>query len=384
MKTVISGCGVISAVGNNCQETIANFETNLPIPHKVTVFETPLTCPVFEVKNLECTEKQRTVSLLQHALDEALDSAKLSDFNNMRVGVCLGTTVACQLNDLEFYRSFRGKTIESLKPVNRYLNSSLAEYVKQKYSLTGPTITVANACSSGTDAIGTAASWIRNGLSDIAIAGGADEINLIPLAGFTSLGVVSETPCTPFDKNRSGLNLGEGAGIVILESDKHASKRRISSELSIASYASAADAYHLTAPSPEGTGLKKALTTAMATAGITAADISFINAHGTSTKDNDLTEGKVFAELFKEDLKFISTKGATGHTLGAAGGIETVFTSLALINGWLPASPGFKTKDDDIPVQPLSAKTEIRGNYAVSTSLAFGGNNSALVIRREN
>ncbi|MDO8303523.1 MAG: beta-ketoacyl-ACP synthase, partial [Sedimentisphaerales bacterium] len=140
------------------------------------------------------------------------------------------------------------------------------------------------------------------------------------------------------------------------------------------------DAYHLTAPHPEGTGLKASIVKAMADAGIQPHDVSFVNAHGTATRDNDLVEGNVLANIFGTELKMLSTKGFTGHTLGAAGGLEAAFTAAGLREGWIPASAGFENRDEAIPLTPLREKTFIDGRYAVSTSLAFGGNNAAIVI----
>jgi 3-oxoacyl-(acyl-carrier-protein) synthase len=144
----------------------------------------------------------------------------------------------------------------------------------------------------------------------------------------------------------------------------------------------ACDAHHLTAPHPEGRGLHAAISSALAQAGIGPQQVAFINAHGTATADNDRAEGKVLARVFGPQVRFLSTKGYTGHTLGAAGGLEAAFTVLGLGEGWLPASMGFQNPADDIPVAPIGQRTTIGGEYAMSTSLAFGGNNSALLIRR--
>jgi len=214
------------------------------------------------------------------------------------------------------------------------------------------------------------------------VAGGADEINRVALAGFWSLGVTSTQPCAPFDRDRSGLNLGEGAGILILESDSHASRHGRKHQCAIAGFGAACDAHHLTAPHPEGRGLDAAIRTALNQASIDPSQVAFINAHGTATADNDRAEGKVFERIFGREVRFLSTKGYTGHSLGAAGGLESAFTALGLQHGWIPASAGFVNQADDIPVAPVSRRTEILGEYALSTSLAFGGNNSALLIRR--
>lgn len=352
----------------------------------VTIFETPLQYPVFEVKHIPekfYLEGQRTLSLALIASDEALMDAGLGDdLSGLRIGVCLGTTVACQLNDLEFYQSYRNTGAASMTPVERYLKGNLAEFVSRKFRARGPVLTVVNACSSGTDAIGVALSWLKNGLCDIAIAGGADELNRIPLCGFGSLGIVSRELCAPFDRDRKGLNLGEGAGIVILETKESAERRGRSSDLFISGYGSSSDAYHLTAPRPDGAGLERAILKALSDSGIKAGDISFVNAHGTATQDNDLVEGSTLGRIFGTELKMLSTKGYTGHTLGAAGGLEAVFSAAALREGWIPASAGFNNSDENIPLIPVRGKTDIMGDYALSTSLAFGGNNAAIVIGR--
>jgi 3-oxoacyl-[acyl-carrier-protein] synthase II len=382
---VITGMGCVSACGSGAQETLENFSSGKRFAGPVTLFKTDLSWPVFEVKNFISSDNSsmRTVNLAFQAAKEALEDAQLSDLANFRVGVCLGTTVASQLNDLDFYRVFRQKGNAPLDSVERFLNGNLALKVAKFAGVrTHLCVSVVNACSSGTDAIGVGLSWLRNDYCDIVIAGGADELNRVPYDGFGSLGVLSKNLCAPFDRNRSGLNLGEGAGIIILEQEGVARKRGRKSELFLKGYGLAGDAYHLTAPRPDGSGLEDALCRALKDAGVSAKEIDFINAHGTATRDNDKVEGKTLSRIFGPRIKFLSTKGFTGHTLGAAGGLEAVFTCLGLRQGWIPASAGFKNLDEEIGVTPVNQKTELKGNYAVSTSLAFGGNNSALVIAR--
>ena len=194
------------------------------------------------------------------------------------------------------------------------------------------------------------------------------------------MGVVSDEACAPFDRDRKGLHLGEGAGVVILEAEPVARMRGREADLFLVGYGSASDAYHLTAPHPDGIGLEAALKRALFEAEITPRDVCFVNAHGTATHDNDKVEAKVLNRVFGSELTFLSTKGFTGHTLGAAGGLEAVFTAAALRNKWIPASLGFKNQDSEMPITPVTKKTSIEGNFAVSTSLAFGGNNAALVV----
>ena len=384
---VISGMGVVSAAGNGVAASLESMEAGERNIGPVSVFSSPIDLPVFEVRDLPprtTPGKMRTLELLEIAVAEALSTADLTDTVGLRIGVALGTSVACQLNDLGFYSTFREKNAAPMDSVDGFLEGNLAEATAKRLGLDGPTLVVVNACSSGTDAIGAALSWLNAGLCDIAIAGGADEMNRIPLCGFNALGVASDKPCAPFDGNRSGLNLGEGAGVLILETTESAARRGIDSKLRVCGYGSSADAYHLTAPHPEGEGLIRAINFALNQAGIQPADIAFVNAHGTSTPDNDKVEGKALQKVFGSDVTVLSTKGYTGHTLGAAGGIEAVFAAAGLSRGWIPGSAGFQVVDEEIGLVPTTGKTEITGHYALSTSLAFGGNNTALVLGLED
>ncbi|MFA5072978.1 MAG: beta-ketoacyl-[acyl-carrier-protein] synthase family protein [Nitrospirota bacterium] len=386
-ELLITGLGAVSAAGSTIEETLDTFHHNRRNAVPVSLFKTDLTYPVFEVKHLPasyCLEGQRTVGLALYAAHQALTNARLPDLSPYRVGVCMGTTVASQLNDLEFYKELRSTGSTPLTAVDRFLKGNLSEYIARSIKARGPVLTIGNACSSGTDAIGVALSWLKSDVCDVVLAGGADELSHIPYCGFGSLGILNEGLCAPFDRDRKGLNLGEGAGVLVIEKKSVAQKRGIDSKLFLAAYGSFSDAYHLTAPSPDGVGLKASLAAALAEADIESQDVSFVNAHGTGTLDNDLVEGRVLAELFGAEIKMLSTKGFTGHTLGAAGGLEAVFTLLGLREGWIPASAGFHHRDEKIPIAPIQQRTSVNGFFAVSTSLAFGGNNAALVFGRED
>lgn len=385
-SVVITGIGAISAAGPDLAETLVTFRKGKARAGAATLFETSLEYPVFEVKNLRTRgqgDEMRTIRLASCAVQEALADAGLhSKLSRFKVGVCLGTTVASQLNDIDFYRAYRSEEPASMDSVDRYLKSNLADAVGRAIEVRGPSLTVVNACSSGADAIGVALSWLRDGVCDVAIAGGADELSIVPLCGFGALGILSDSICAPFDRDRKGLNLGEGAGVLVLESEQVARERGVRPLLRLLGYGSAADAFHLTAPIPDGSGLEAALGRAMSEAGIQAGDVCFVNAHGTATPDNDKIEGSVFRRIFGGEIRFLSSKGFVGHTLGAAGGLEAAFTAAALREGWIPASAGFVHQDDEILLSPVREMTPISGRFAISTSLAFGGNNAALVMSR--
>lgn len=383
-RVLVTGMGAVSAAGRDTVETLDCFASGRRNIGKVTLFPTPLDYPVFEVStplHVNGRHKSRTIQLVLHALTEALAQAGLGrDMSGCRVGVCMGTTVASQLNDVAFYEAYRHAGSVSTGPVESFLKGNLAEVVGSEVRASGPCTTIVNACSSSADAVGVALSWVRSGLCDVAIAGGGDELNRIPLCGFGSLSVFSRKPCKPYDRDRDGLNLGEGAGILILEREDRARARGVIPELFIAGYGAACDAHHLTAPRPDGTGLETAVRRSLEEAGVQPSQVCFVNAHGTATRDNDKVEGNVLARVFGPDAKVLSTKGYTGHTLGAAGALEAVFAGLALREGWIPLSAGFENKDDEIPIGAMREKTGVSGSYAVSTSLAFGGNNASLVI----
>jgi 3-oxoacyl-(acyl-carrier-protein) synthase len=384
----IAGVGAVSSAGGDVPSTLVSFQSETRNISPSPPFESSVRCPTFQVA-VELPilpgrmNHSRSLRLTIKAVREAMVGAGIEKFEDgARVGVCIGTTVASQLNSIPFYDAYRREGNPPLDAVQDYLRANLAEAVGDLLRITGPRMTIVNACSSGTDSIGVAASWIRGGLCDWALAGGADEMNRVAMAGFWSLGVMSSEPCAPFDRDRAGLNLGEGAGIVLLESAAHAKKRGIQHTFELAGFGAACDAHHLTAPHPQARGLNTAIRAALSQAQIEASQVSFINAHGTATLENDRAEGKGIAKIFGSEVLFLSTKGYTGHTLGAAGGLEAVFTLLGLREGWIPRCMGFENAAEDVPISPVSKRTTISGDYAMSTSLAFGGNNSALLIRR--
>jgi 3-oxoacyl-[acyl-carrier-protein] synthase-1/3-oxoacyl-[acyl-carrier-protein] synthase II len=324
----------------------------------------------------------RTSKLALRALDEALANADLdpASLDPRRVGVCLGTTVGCSFNGEAFWRSYRRGDGPGLAAVDRYLANDLAPLVARRIGALGPAVTVVNACASGADAVGLGARWIASGRCDVVIAGGADELERFAFHGFLSLKNVSPTRCRPFDRRRDGLTLGEGAGILVLEAEDAAEARGAPRRGRILGYAAASDAHHPTAPHPQGRGLRQALDLALAGAGLDPRDVGFVCAHATATLENDRVEGGVLAEAFPAGTPVFSTKGCTGHTLGAAGAMEAILTLRGLADGRIPATAGLEDPDPECRVEPTRETTELDARSAVSTSLAFGGTNSALVM----
>lgn len=260
-----------------------------------------------------------------------------------------------------------------------------------RYGMKGECMDIVTACSTGAHCIGTAVRDIRHGYADVVLAGGTEEsVSPICLAGFSNLGALTkaEDPlCAslPFDVRRAGFVAGEGAGAVVLESLEHALARGVKPIAEIVGFGSTGDAYHMTAPSPDGEGIARAMAQALAEGGFTSADLGHVNAHGTGTPANDPTESKALLSLCGEEagreIPVVSIKGTTGHTLGAAGAIEAIVTALSVENDCVPPTTGFAEADPECPVNVLTEPlTGYPQKVALSNSLGFGGHNASLAI----
>lgn len=389
-QAAVTGLGCICAAGTTVEQTMRSLYGGArnPAPPVLVKADIDKVSPVFEIyaglgDEEAARNATRTTQMAIIAAREAIGQAGLdaATLKSARVGVIIGTTVGCTLNNEQFCRDYRLHQKPDASPVTRFMANNPALHLAGLFECGGPAVTVANACSSGTDAVGIAKNWIETGLCDIVIAGGSDELCRTTYIGFTCLMITSQEPCRPFDRNRKGLNLGEGAGVLIIENYESARNRGARALAFINGYGSSADAYHPTAPHPDGLGLRRATKMAMTEAGVTPDGVAFINAHGTSTVDNDKVEGKVIADLFPARMPVVSTKSYTGHTLGAAGAIEAIFTIKGLQDGRLPATLGFE--EGDGVITPTVENTPITGTTAISNSLAFGGNNAVVVVGME-
>ena len=394
MKTnpavAVTGIGCLCALGLTLKECMDSMAGGGCKPHPPSRFSSTHSTvyPVFEICKMPSARSNGlqsnimlTAKFALAAVAEALDNAGLNRkmLQDKRVGVCVGTTVGSSMNNEEFYRDYRSSGRPPMDAITRFLNSNPAQVIADRYGVVGPCQTIVNACSSGTDAIGLGAAWIRSGFCDVVIAGGADELCRVTYNGFISLMITDESPCRPFDVDRKGLNLGEGAAMLVLESKAHCRKRNQRRHAMLLSYGSACDAYHLTAPAPDGGGLKRAITAALSRCPEPVDNLAFINAHGTGTPDNDRVESQVLHQLLA-GVPYLSTKGYTGHTLGAAGAIEAAFTIACLEVGKIPASAGFESPDPELPATPVQRETPVNGTLAISQSLAFGGNNAVVIF----
>lgn len=392
----VSGFGLICAQGMNYEECKKNIFGNPNLPQKPLKFETPnVDYPVYDIPSeigeiFSRPEKDFDVFLSTKlglkAFEESLKSAKmdLDYLKGKKIMIALGTTIGITLNDFEFHKNFlTGKSPEN-SPFEVFLRSNPSNFIFNflKNEKSFP-ITIGNACASGADAIGIGfLSLLNDEEIDLVICGGADEVSVVNHQGFISMHIYSKNPCKPFDRERDGLNLGNGAGILILERESDTKKRGFKPEIFLTGYGAYQDGYHFTQPHPEGRGLEKSILKALSFKNIGTNDIDFVNAHGTATPENDRTEGKVLKKLFSENVKFLSTKGYTGHTLGAAGAIEAIFTIMALKEGIIMNSANFSYEDPEISISPLTIEEKVEKSYALSTSLGFAGANSALIFKR--
>lgn len=399
-KIAITGCGCVCAAGADANTVWRAVQEGSVRNHAVSehLFLGKQNIPVFSVEDfswphsladifqgVDFSELNRTLLLTLTAVAEAIASAKF-DVEFLRekcVGIALGTTVGCTFHNETYYVDWKKGNNPNLDPVYRYLSANLAERIQEILGVRGPRIVVTNACASGTDAIGLAKMWLENDLCDVALAGGADELSRIACQGFNSLMLTSHTSCRPFDARRDGLNLGEGAGILILEKQEQADARNVNLKGWVRGYGVANDAYHPTAPHPQGRGLQHAIRQALADAEVTVDEIALVNAHGTGTRANDSAETAALQSLgFGRGTPVVSTKGATGHTLGAAGGIEAILTLFSLNNGRERGTIGCQISDPDLPFMVLAENEQavLTSRIGMSQSLAFGGGNSALIL----
>ncbi len=301
-------------------------------------------------------------------------------YGKSRVGVFLGTSTSGILQAELAYR--RRDPLSGALPddfIYRTTHNffSLAEFSRDYFGLEGPAMGVSTACSSSAKVFTVAARQLASGLIDAAIVGGVDSLCLTTLYGFASLQLTSPSPCRPYDIARNGISVGEGAAFALLE---RAPENPARGAVLLLGTGESSDAYHMSSPHPEGLGARMAMAAALRSAGLTPPDIDYLNLHGTATPANDAAEGKAVAALFGDRVPCSSTKGATGHTLGAAGAIEAIICALALQHELLPGSPNTENLDPAIPLQYLLRPREGKLRHALSNSFGFGGSNCSLVL----
>ena len=392
-KAFITGMGIISALGIGVQqnlERLINGKSGIgPIRHLKTrlsdeliageiPFSTDELIGISGGKNTKGISRAAALGLI--AAREAIENADFKD-PTIRIGLISGTTAEAMTN-IELYL----KDFLSNDKRNEFVESQdwgfSTEIIAKELGITGFQTTINTACSSAANAIMTGARMIKHNLLDRVLVGGTDALSKVMLNGFHALMIVDPEICKPFDNNRRGLNLGEGAAFLVLESEKIAQEKNIICELS--GYGNSNDAYHLTALSPDGEGTAMAMNNAIKESDLKVADIDYINAHGTGTQNSDFSEILGIEKVFgKNPPKFSSTKPFTGHTLGSAGALEAVFSVLSIQNKLVYPNLNFSRKMDEsalVPITKLEKSVEI--NHVLSNSFGFGGNNTSLLFSK--
>lgn len=392
----IAGTGIISAIGNNRAECLQSFRDAKAGMGEMHLLNSRHRgeLPVAEVKldNRALAEKaglspslSRTALLSMIAAKEALADAEIPGLENLRTGFISANTVGGMDKTENFFKEFVGDHRQGkLKDVVNHECGAVTELVADALGIRNFVSTVSTACSSSANAIFLGARMIKHDMLDVVVAGGADALTKFTLNGFNTLMILDHEFCKPFDENRKGLNLGEGAGYVVLVSEKVAATLKTTPYCTLSGYCNANDAYHQTASSPDGTGSMLAMKGALELSGLQPGDIDYINLHGTGTQNNDIAEGTAIATLFAGNFPpMSSTKSFTGHTLGASGSIEAVFSALAIKHGIIYPNLRFKTQMAALPFRP---QTELRENLTVkhvlSNSFGFGGNCSSLIFSK--
>lgn len=383
MRVAVTGMGLISGVGRGVGAHLAALRDARSGLGALTLFTAEGIEPrpagqVADALFADATSGGRTHRL---ALAAAGDAVK--GFRPQAPGViALGTTTGGILETEQHYLAHRGKPgPEDRALLKNHALGTVADRLGSGLALEGERHTFATACSSSANAIGYAAQRVQSG-APWALAGGVDSLCRTTWCGFYSLKLLSPFACRPFDKGRQGLSLGEAAAFLLLEPEAAARARGAQILGLVTGWGCAADAHHMTAPHPEGHGAARAMQEALKDAGLSPADIDYVNAHGTATPANDRAESLALRAVFGErQPKVSSTKGITGHTLGAAGAIEAVISLLAIGEGFLPPNVGLQEQDPECAVNLVEgAAKAAKVRRAISNSFGFGGNNAALVL----
>ena len=325
----------------------------------------------------DCRNTRRAaLSLQQDGFADAVCEAA-ARLGARRIGVFIGTSTSGILQTELAYRRREpagGALPADFDYAHTHNTGSVSSFVRRQLGLAGPGWTVSTACSSSAKVFGTAARMIGAGLIDAAVVGGVDSLCLTTLYGFNSLELLSAVPCRPYDEARDGLSIGEGAAFALLE------PRGAQAELLLLGVGESSDAHHMSAPHPEGLGARLAIEAALAAAGLAPADIDYVNLHGTATPSNDAAEDLAVTGVFGTGTACSSTKGATGHTLGAAGALEAVIAALALRRGFMPGGANTARLDPKLRARYLLESRSAPLRRVLSNSFGFGGSNCSLVL----
>lgn len=394
-KVAITGMGIISSIGNNVEanyHALVNGKTGIS---SIENFDT-IHKDVIKVGEIKLTNQQlvqqlglasdnnfsRTAMLGAIAAQQAVEHAGIQNINEYRTGLISATSVGgMDMTEKYYYEYFENEACR--KYINSHDGGDATHKIADHLGLKGLVTTVSTACSSAANAIMIGARLIQSGQLDRVIVGGTDALAKFTINGFKTLMILSDTYNTPFDNNRKGLNLGEAAAFLVLESDEMVQKENKKVLAYVSGFGNANDAYHQTASSENGEGAFLAMQKALKIANLKPSDIDYINAHGTATPNNDLSEGRAILRIFEDNVpEFSSTKAFTGHTLAAAAAIEAVYSVLALQNNIIFPNLNFKTPMEEFDLVPQTMLKEKTIHHVLSNSFGFGGNCSTVIFSK--
>ena len=404
-RVVVTGLGAVTPIGNNVDDFWASVKDGKIGFDHITKFDTTdYKCHIAaELKDFNPQDfmdrkaakrmepfSQYAVAAAKQAIDDSgLDIEKEDPYMvGCAIGSGIGSLQAMERETQKLYEKGPNRVNPLLVPL--MICNMAAGNVSIQFGLKGKSINDVTACATGTNTIGEAYRSIQYGEADVMVAGGTEgSVCPIGIAGFTALTALSTvddpTKCSlPFDKNRSGFVMGEGAGVVILEELEHAKARGAKIYAEVVGYGCSSDAYHITSPQEDGAGAARAMTNAMSDAGVTPADVKYINAHGTGTHHNDLFETRAIKLAFGDEaanLKINSTKSMIGHLLGAAGAVEFITCVKEIQDGFIHKTVGYETPDEEIDLNYCKDSYEEPVEYALSNSLGFGGHNASILLK---
>lgn len=390
-KIVVTGYGIISSLGSGVEKTreaLLKEEKSIGRVAHLCTKHTEIPCGEVKESDEELKHQlgigndvviTRTPLLALIALKEALETSKLTD--KISTAFINGTTVGGMEKSEKYYNDFfEGKHTEYIAAHDCGAGTELVSHLFGRFDFM---TTISTACSSAANSVILGADLIKTGRVDAAIVGGTESLSKFHLNGFNSLMILEHQPCRPFEKSNQGLNLGEGAGYIVIERESVAKARGAHILCELSGYANTCDAFHQTATSETSEGEYKAMTQALHKAHLETTDIDYINAHGTGTADNDLHESIALKRVFGEHIPpFSSTKSFTGHTTSAAGAVESVISILALQHGFIPANLGFSEPIEATGLIPVKKTIQKELNHVMTNSFGFGGNDSSCIFSK--
>jgi 3-oxoacyl-[acyl-carrier-protein] synthase II len=389
-RVLVTGLGVTSPFGTGVKAYWTGLAGGVCAIRPLTLIDpTGFRCRIAaEVPEIATGSPRRSRAdrLALGAAAEALADAGLNALDRADAAVVVGAVGGGMLEAEGWYwaRARGERSPGWAASLRAMLPAAHAETLAHRLGLGGPRHTVVTACSSGAVALAEAAELIADGVVDVALAGGVDAITRMCFMGFNALKLLDPEPCRPFDRDRRGMSIGEGAAFVVLESAEHARSRGRRAHAELLGHGATTDAYHVTAPQPQGEGMVRAMRAALAAARLDPGDVGYVNAHGTATLQNDRVEASAICQVFGADQPLVSsTKSMIGHTMAAAGSLEAVATILALTHETVPPTANLATPDPEVGFDcvPRVAR-EATIEHAMSNSFGFGGQNIALLFRR--